>query len=749
MLRGALVAAILATIALLTATHDAAASVSPSAAFPAVKTAQPPAFSADLTDPAWARATRADDFENFTTQRPAGALKTTALLLYDDNNLYVGFICAQPGVPITATQGVNEVGYGVDDAVSFSVDTSGSNARTYAFTATPRGVKYELSSESSRYQPQWRVDAKVTSDGYRVMMVIPLSDVRAHGSGPQTWRINFSRRVAAAGDLLTWAYEAGSNAYCNNFSYGATIYCDSTRWPRLTGLAAKGFAKPPPAYADVYALASAGRDKRIFETTPENFTSQTPRILGLDATVPFTPTLAFVTALGPDFSNVETDQTTIAPQEFAKNYAEYRPFFAEGANYISTVPNFGVHGVNNTMFYSPSLGIVDAGFKVEGTAGQHSIGALDVKGDAFNDRALGYAYTSPDTTFTASAEAVSARHPGIRDDTAGIGFSYQNLHSGFNPLFSYEKETGNTVGEPGGAHQMVIAEVTNHGFWQTGADFRDVSPTFSPVDGYTALPDIRGPQAFAVYNGIGNGPRIKSYQFVLIGDRYLDRSGAPHQVDVFEAAGITTRDLIALNVSDSTSGLRTYGVPYPSYTNPHDVAFNQTTLSLGYHDGTPSPTDVSYGFGPFAVACPFTAAAVFSGPEPLPCQSNVNGFTPAYTQQFDVTTTRAFKGGFSATVEYGGNVERPFAGTSDGQWLRRIAITRAFGNEGELALSLRQISGTGGFALPGNGFALSYHARLRDQNQFYFEYGSPASYTTLQRYIVKYVLHVGKGGVGT
>ncbi len=81
--------------------------------------------------------------------------------------------------------------------------------------------------------------------------------------------------------------------------------------------------------------------------------------------------------------------------------------------------------------------------------------------------------------------------------------------------------------------------------------------------------------------------------------------------------------------------------------------------------------------------------------------------------------------------------------------MRRIALTRAFGDEGELAISLRQISGTGGFALPGTSLAVSYHARLRDQNQFYFKYGSPASYATLQRFVVKYVFHVGKGGAGT
>lgn len=707
------------------------------------KTATPPPQDPALAASVWTKALRAGGFVDFTTYSPA-RLATTALLLYDDKNLYVGFSCDQDGVPLTATQSVNDVGYGLDDEVTIAVDTSGNNSRTYAFTATALGVRYEYSTESSRYQPPWSALAKTTAHGYRVMMTIPLADMRVGGAKTQNWRINFTRRVAAKGDLLTWAYDAASNSYCGNNNQGATIYCDATRWPVLDNIQLMGVAKAPPPYADIYGLGSAGRNRDVFETTPENFTTQTPRLVGIDATVPFTRTLAFVGALGPDFSNVENDQTTIAPQEFTRHYQEYRPFFAEGANFIAALPGIGLSGPPNSMFYSPALGILDDGFKVEGTAGNNSIGVLDAKGDAYNDQAFGYGLQNPDGSLGVFAQGVAAHHPGITDDTIGIGGFYQNVRSGFQPIVNYERETGTFARDSRYAQSLDIGEVTSHGRWRTGGFYEDTGPEFAPADGYTSVNDVRGPAVFSFYNGVGTGHGlIKSYSLGLLADRLIDHSGAAHEADVLNFNSLTLNNLVSFQLGDSVSELRTYGQGFPQYTGTRYVAFNARNISIGYRDGTPSPTDFNYSFGPFAVGC-FNVLS-----EPLPCVAAVNSFSPAYTQQLDISTTRTFHGGYSATLEYGGTLEHAFAGPSDSQWLRRLTVTRAIGNEGQLALSLREISGTGGFALPGEDLAISYHQRFHNQSQLYFEYGSPASYTTLQRFIIKYVYHVGSGGAGT
>jgi len=115
----------------------AGATVGRSHSVPAVRTSAPPAFDASLSDPAWSSAVVAQDFEDITTRRPA-PLGTTALLLYDQTNVYVGFRVQQDGVPIHAEQSTNDVGFGQDDAVGVCFDTSGSGTQSYCFASTPR-----------------------------------------------------------------------------------------------------------------------------------------------------------------------------------------------------------------------------------------------------------------------------------------------------------------------------------------------------------------------------------------------------------------------------------------------------------------------------------------------------------------------------------------------------------------------------------------------------------------------------------
>lgn len=722
-------------------TAPACADVAYSTVVAAVQANSEPPLDASLNSPLWQSALRAANFWNYTEREPA-KLPTTALFLYDKNNLYIGFIAVQRGVPITATQTVNDVGYGLDDAVTFSVDTSGDNSRTYTFSVTPDGVRYETSSESSRYQPPWQAVAERTAGGYNVMMVIPLSDLRTQNSAVQNWRIDFTRRIAATGDMYSWAYTPGSEAYCSNQGMEQMTYCDSTRWPEVTGIrAGSSTASRPKPYADVYALSSSGHDRDVFQTTPGNLTTQSPRSLGVDFTYPFTSTMSFVGTLTPDFSNVEEDQTTIAPQEFSRHYQEYRPFFAQGFGYIDDLSHINVNGVGSTIFYTPSIGVVNSGFKVEGTSGRDSLGALTVTGPGYNDQAFGFENARPDGTLTIGTEGVFAHHPGIDDNTLGVSMVYQNLHSGIQPLVELEQERGTLVDTPGQGNNFVAGGVLEHGSMLAGVLYRDMGAEFSPVDGYTPINDIRGPQAILQYNGTGSKHGIiKSYQAGAVGDRFVDGSGAAHQSDLGGSAGVTFKDLLSVSLSSGTSNLRAYADPYPVYAGGQTFAFNQDSIAVGYKDGTANPTDATYSFGPFAMYCPG------SQPQPLQCTSDALPFAPAYVHQLDLSTTRTLGRVYSVTLEYGGTVANGMPGPLDSQWLRRVALTRSFGNNGEFAIALRSINGTGGFAAPGVNVALSYHERFRNQDNLYVEYGTPAASLTLHRFIVKYVFHAGGAG---
>lgn len=649
--------------------------------FSAPQTLRAPSVESVLADPAWQNAFKATDFFDFT--RRAGApLSTVAYLLHDDRNLYVAFHCAQSGVPIVSAQRTDNAGVASDDHVTVWIDTSGNGSRVYSFSVTPRGVHDETSTENTRYAPPWQSASLHKDGGYDAAMVIPLSSMRSQNDSGEPWRINFERYIAATNEDYTWAYDASQ-----------TAVSDPEYWPRLTGITP---SRPKP-YVDAFALESLG-------------TERISRFTGVDLTYPLTNTLALVGAVNPDFSNVEQDQTTIAPQEFQRSYQEYRPFFSQGAQYINALPLIGFFGAGNSLFYTPSIGVFGRGFKVEGTAGRNSIGFLDVNGPGLADQAAGFSYALPDGSFSASAQAVLAHHPGVNDATTGYSLRQFNPRSGLGATVLANAEIGNTGGSVFAAHSFAVSEDLNTQHFKLKGLYYDIGPGYAPVDGYTAVNDIRGPGAMAEYDGVGS--RRSSIQSYLVGieaDRYSDRAGTVHQADSTLYFEIVFKNLISI---DSGAGPSELG----------SQQFNTRVVNLSYKKNTPEPVNLSYSWGPFG------------------------GF---YVQQIGSNTSRTF-GLYGVSLEYDGNIQRSAAGQLplNTQWLRRIALSRSLGRGGSIALSLRSINGTGGFAAPGTNLSLLYQQRFPSQDLLYLEFGTPAAPQTLHRLILKYVFHAG-GAAGS
>ncbi len=693
--RCVLVASVVAAGALA----PASASVGAGDRFAAVRAAAPPPPVASARAPIWRTALTARSFYNFSTRRPA-KLATTARLLYDQKNLYVEFHCAQKGVPITASQRVNHAGVGSDDHVSFEIDTSGNGSRTYIFRVNPIGIHDEASSENARYAPSWTSIARRTRAGYDVLMIVPLAAIRSQASKEQRWRLNFERFVAARNADYTWAYAPAMQ------STTAVPF-----WPWLTDISLTGNATRPKPQVDAYVLAAAGSQRNLFQNGIGQFQETAPRRVGVDLTYPLTNTLAFVGTLAPDFSNVEEDQTTIQLQEFQKAYQEYRPFFAEGAQYINTVPQIGVFG-SNTIFYTPSIGIFNSGMKVEGTAGRSDIGLLNVAGAGFNDSAAGYTYATPSGAFSLSAEGVIAEHAGLRDVTTGYGLSRINRHSGETTALEFAHERNSVTGP---ANDLNFEEgIRNEHFTAVGF-YRDTSPGYAPVDGYTATNDARGLGAELGYKGTGSPHSpILSYGANLGLDRYLAYDGSVREADINGFFNVQLKDLISVQGFAGPSELQ---------VAPGKIEwFNRRSIAIGYREGTPNPASVSYSWGPFA------------------------GF---YVQQLQSSYARSL-GAYAVSFDYDGNEERPArsAPISNGQWLRRFVFSRSFGKNATIGVAFRAINGTGGFAEPGNNVSALFEERFRNQDLLYVEYGTSAATQTLDRLIVKFVFHAG-GSTGT
>ncbi len=689
-------------------------------------------------DPAWQTGRIAGSaFVDLTTRR-AAPVATAVSFLYDDRAVYVAFHAEQPGFAITAGQTTNGVGFGIDDFVGIGIDPGGGGAQVYYFETTPRGTRYQQASENARYAPAWAAAASIDGSGWDAVMVIPLAALRLH-AGAQHWRINFVRGLAATGEHLTWAYDGVmSDGLIGN---GWPNYADVRFWPSLRPFTLQkvGGASRTPR-ADVYALGSAGRDRTQFQQADQSFAAERARTLGLDFAAPLTDTVTFVGTLAPDFSNVEIDQQTIAPQEFRRALTEYRPFFAQGAAFLNPNPNpaGGFVTAPNLVFYSPSIGPFDHGAKVEGTAGNDSFGLLSargasaVDGDVFDDVAFGFKHALPDATFMYWTDGVLAHHSlAGSDETAEVGAKGRSLRNGVVWLVDDAFEHGTALG--GAAHSLNGYVDVHKPNYEAQLQYVDISPHYDPLDGFTAISDVHGPNAYLLLQG--NGTRVKNWNVVFYADRLLDESGAVHEADTFAFFSATFKNGFSVNNLGPQVGLlRSYDIVAgpgcngpsigrsaftgaPCYRDGETDRFNLFNAAFGYRDGTPAPIDVSYSWGPFG---------------------------GVQLHQFTSTTSRPLARRLSLSLEYDGTWERsPATGGVDSQFLRRIGLGESLGRDTNVSISLRSINGYGGFALPGTNVAASFHRHWANGDELYVDYGTPAATVTLDRVIVKYVMHVG------
>lgn len=693
-----------------------------------------------LRDPAWRSGqVNPSDFWDLT-RRSAARFGTTVYMLYDDHDVYVAFHVEQSAIPIVAQQRTNDVGFGLDDFVGVAIDTSGAGNQVYFFETTPQAVRYQQSSDNVRYTPRWQSAASIDGGSWNAVLAIPLDAMRIRSGARLTWRFNFIRGVSAVGEHYTWAY----NGLMVDGAVGAgwPTFSDARYWPTLRIDGSGGLSGRPKPHAEIYALASAGADRDRFQQADGTFRPQTPRPLGVDFTLPLTSTINAVGTVDPDFSNVEVDQQTIAPQEFARQLLEYRPFFAQGANFlnVSAVTYSSPTSPNLAVFYSPRIGPFDRGEKIEGTSGLDSLGMLSfrgfdqVTGNTFDDFVYAFRHGLPDRTFQYWIDGVSAHHSIAGDDaTTDFGAKSRDLKTGLEWGDAQTVELGSWVPDTRVAHNSNTYVAVFKPNWGTAVGYNDMSPNFNPIDGLTFNSDIRGMQGFA--QGSGAAPWVKNYALTFNWDRWMDRSGAIHETDTLATLTATFNDGLSINnLGPSVGILRSYDVPanpnctgpiigsssftgFPCYLDGRDRRFDLFQSAFGYKDGTSHPIDASFAFGPFG---------------------------DNYTQISSLTMSRPL-GRYSLGLEYDGTVERALAGgTLDSQWLRRISIGESLGAESNLSVSLRSINGLGGFApSTGTDLALAYHRRFAGGDELFLNYGTPAAFSTLHRFTMKYVLHVG------
>ncbi len=356
-------------------------------------------------------------------------------------------------------------------------------------------------------------------------------------------------------------------------------------------------------------------------------------------------------------------------------------------------------------------------------------------GNTFDDQAFGYEHALQNNSFIYWSDGVLAHHSVAADDaTIEGGVEGRNLKTGLITFADYAVENGSWV--PSGHADMfqTFADVHKPNY-EVNAGYLDIAPNYDPIDGYTANSDIRGPQGLIDFTG-GSSRAIKSWTVFFAGDRLEDQSGAVHQADSGAFLNATFDDGLSLDgVGPDVGELRSYAVAagprcsgaivgrsyftgYPCYLDGFTQSFNLMSVPIGFGDQTPNPVDVQYAWGPFG-------------------GNDMHLFT--------LSATRLLGKRVTLGLTYDGTYERAQAnGALTSQWLRRISLGFDLSSESTCTLALRSVNGFGGFEpAVGTDLALGFQRRFSNGDQLYVDYGTPASPTTLDRLIVKFVFHAG------
>jgi len=284
----------------------------------------------DVGDSGWKNAARITRFyEHFPGDQTKPTVETVAMITYDNDHLYVGFICYDDPSTIRATFTQRDRAH-YDDNVLLALDTYGDAAWAYEIGANAYGIQVDLlwsrsGNEDDSYDLVWESAAEITDSGYQVEMAIPFSSLRFPDKEEQVWRADFWRNHPR--DLrrqMSWA------------AYDRDQSCWPCQWGTLTGI--KG-VKPGKGIELLPTLIGSQFGGLTDDDEPDsefhNDDIDTEASISMKYSVSSSVTAE--ATINPDFSQVESDATQIdVNTTFALFFPERRPFFQEGSDLFST-----------------------------------------------------------------------------------------------------------------------------------------------------------------------------------------------------------------------------------------------------------------------------------------------------------------------------------------------------------------------------------------------------------------------------
>ncbi len=314
-----------------------------------------------LTDPKWKLAPRVSlDYEIQPGNNTPAPQKTEALVLYNSQFVYFGFICHDTDPSQIRAHVTDRDNIFQDDFAGVILDTYDDHQRAYEFFVNPFGIQADLMRNGNNEDPTWDAvwysKGSLSDSGYTVEMAIPFKSLRLPDKAIQNWGILIFRNIPRSSRIQTSWVHLDLNDPCSLCQEGI-----------LAGI--KGMQSGNSISVLPYAMglengsvADASNASSAFSNGPV-----TGRF-GVGLTYFPNPSLSLEGVVNPDFSQVESDVTQISLNStFALFYPEKRPFFMEGSDIFSTLIQ---------AYYSRMINNPLAAAKLVEKSGHWSVGYL-------------------------------------------------------------------------------------------------------------------------------------------------------------------------------------------------------------------------------------------------------------------------------------------------------------------------------------------------------------------------------------
>ncbi len=356
----------------------------------ATRAAGPIAVDGRLDEAAWQAAPATRGFiQNEPREGEPASFDTEVRIVYDEEAIYFAVVAADPE-PSRIVVADLKKDYAVDgsDAFVILLDTFHDGRNGYQFATNPAGAKWDaqLANEGRDFNVNWdgiwAVETRITETGWVAEIVIPFRTLKFSDADPQTWGINFRRKVRRLNEDSFWS-----------------------PLPRIYGLERVSMA----GTLDGLQGIRAGRNLRIkpYVSTSGSTVGRLPTRGdfdgGLDVKYGLTTGLAWDFTVNTDFSQVEADEQQVNLTRFSLFFPEKRDFFLENAgmfDFGSTGGGFFGLGTGALrygsrlsrvpqmrLFFSRRIGLSEdgqaipivGGTRLSGRSGAYSVGALNIQ----------------------------------------------------------------------------------------------------------------------------------------------------------------------------------------------------------------------------------------------------------------------------------------------------------------------------------------------------------------------------------